>query len=385
MRVLHVTPYVGIEPVFGGIPPAVQALTQGLVVAGCEVIVLTSDWGTPRPLTGVEIWTVRSRLAPIGRLLNTPITPGVLGISQEDLRDIDVVHMHGIWTLQNVIMLKHARSLGIPYVLQAHGSLGSLRARSTEKRLFLWIVGRRLIRGAGGLIALSKSEVDDYLGFGVPNQKVRIIPNPLIFPSFLGDANSRQPPATRAQDEKLHIGFLGRLHESKRISRLLEATKQLSEDGYSVRCQIAGPDGGDVANLRRLVDELGLHDRVDFLGVLGDSQKWEFIRELHALVLPAFRGFPITILEAFAARTPVVVTTDADWIGDSISSAICVSGQQGDDLARSIERVTLDHRYRERLVSEGFALVTTQFSPESIAGRLVDLYQGLQASRHKGT
>lgn len=101
------------------------------------------------------------------------------------------------------------------------------------------------------------------------------------------------------------VGFLGRLDaRHKGIDRLLRA---VAEPGCDLTLAVAGV-GPDEAAMRRLADELGIADRVSWLGY---ATPQEFLPRIGALaVLSRFEAQPLVVLEAEAAGVPVVASLE---------------------------------------------------------------------------
>src|SRR5712691_3921972 len=309
MHILHVTPYISLDPEHGGIPPAVQRMTEGLAATGSRVTVLCSDWGSPVQLDRVKVLRMRSDFSRLASFFNTPLTLRMISVDDKLPRDIDVIHLHGFWTFQNVVGYLLARKRNLPYVLQPHGSLGAPLDRPISKPIFLQAFGRRLIRNAAACIALEDSEATAYRRLGVEERRIKIIPNPSEPPAPSGAGELPAGALLSRTSESQTVGFIGRLNRTKRLDLLIAAIAILKKRGEKVRCLIAGPDGGAERSLRRLVAKHGLQDRVTFLGVLSEDRKWQFLKGLGALVIPAFTGFPVTIVEALKTGTPTVVTS----------------------------------------------------------------------------
>ena len=99
--------------------------------------------------------------------------------------------------------------------------------------------------------------------------------------------------------------FVGRLHEGqKRVSDVLHALARLPAQW---RLEIAG-SGPDRGRLEALAVELGISDRVEFLGFVADpGDLRDLYRRASVLALPsAYEGLPMVLLEAMSCATPVV-------------------------------------------------------------------------------
>ncbi|WP_395640190.1 glycosyltransferase [Pseudolysinimonas sp.] len=113
-----------------------------------------------------------------------------------------------------------------------------------------------------------------------------------------------------APTSEFAAGFIGRLDaHHKGLDRLLHAVAD-STAPFTLAIAGVGPDEGD---LRRLADDLGISDRVSWLGYVPPE---EFLPRIGALcVLSRFEAQPLVILEADAAGVPVVSSLEAGAAG----------------------------------------------------------------------
>lgn len=99
--------------------------------------------------------------------------------------------------------------------------------------------------------------------------------------------------------------FLGRLDDEKRIHVLLQAVSRLT-DFPEVRVELVG-DGGERENLERLTHELGIADRVSFLGHVADKDLPAAYERCTAFVMPSIAELQsIATMEAMASGRPVI-------------------------------------------------------------------------------
>lgn len=100
----------------------------------------------------------------------------------------------------------------------------------------------------------------------------------------------------------------GRLAAQKNFSRLLEAFALLGSEvrTKNIVLHIAG-DGEERALLERRVEELGIADRVKFLGF--QSNVTQLMASAHLFVLSSdYEGLPAVVIEALAVNCPVIST-----------------------------------------------------------------------------
>jgi glycosyltransferase involved in cell wall biosynthesis len=110
--------------------------------------------------------------------------------------------------------------------------------------------------------------------------------------------------------------FLGRIHPVKGVDILLRAWHAVEHRFCDWELHIAGPDNGDyLTAMQALATQLRL-ERVIFLGPLFGEEKLRAYRAASLFVLPTHsENFGMTVAEALAAGTPVVVTKGAPWRG----------------------------------------------------------------------
>ena len=116
----------------------------------------------------------------------------------------------------------------------------------------------------------------------------------------------------RALEESPADGFtfltVGGLNENKGIDLLLSAFARAFAEDREVRLRLGG-HGPERARLERLAVQLGIADRVSFLGALTRQQVAEELARAQALAHPSrYETFGVAIVEALAMGRPVVAT-----------------------------------------------------------------------------
>ncbi len=102
--------------------------------------------------------------------------------------------------------------------------------------------------------------------------------------------------------------FLGRLRIRKGVEVLLEALRLLGGEAAQVELWIAG-DGEHRRSLERTTRQLGLEERVRFLGRCDRAAVRGLLTHCRALVVPSiYEGMPLVVLEAMAAGAAVVAS-----------------------------------------------------------------------------
>jgi len=221
------------------------------------------------------------------------------------------------------------------------------------------------VRRAAHLITPSAYLRELVVGWGVPAERVTVLPNP-----------APPAPELRAREELRRqfgldgptLAFAGRLTAQKSLDLGIEAARRAG-----VALVIAG-DGPDRAALERLG-----HAR--FLGPLPRDRVLELFRAGDAALLSSsWENFPHTVVEALAVGTPVIATATggvAEVVRDGENGLVVPPGDV-DALTAAIERFFADGELAARLRANAAGSVA-EYSAESVYGRLERILQDAAA------
>jgi len=136
MHVLHLTPCYEPAWAYGLVPHAVAALARAQAARGHSVTVLTSDAVAPhermpageQTLDGVRVIRFRNLSGLVRSWLNlsTPIGLPALARTLLAREAVDVLHLHGLRTVENLVVLRMAGTTPV-VVASTHGTLAPLR------------------------------------------------------------------------------------------------------------------------------------------------------------------------------------------------------------------------------------------------------------------
>jgi len=175
------------------------------------------------------------------------------------------------------------------------------------------------------------------------------------------------------------VGAVGRLNGEKDYPNLLRAAKQLLATRPDMHFVIAGK-GELEQELRQMAAQLGVADRVTFLGHFHDVRKVFELMDVY--VLSSTReGLPNTVLEAMALEVPIV-STDVDGVREAVADgceAVLVPAQDSDRLASGIALMLDDEALRSRLVRNARRKIESEFSFARRTRKMEDMYRRLMA------
>jgi len=378
MKILEVTSF--FSPVHGGSAEAPYHLSKELAGRGHEVVIYTSDFKLSHEyidsLPQVKICAFRTWLS----LAKFYITPVMVLKAKEEIKGFDVVHLHNHRTFQNIVMHYYAKKYGIAYILQAHGSLATFFQKKWLKKTFDVIWGHRILKDAARVIAVAKPEVEQYINMGMNKDKIEIVPNGIDLSEF--DNLPKEGEFRRKyglDDEQKIIFYLGRINKIKGLDLLTKVFTDLSKEITNAKLVFAGPDDGYLLTLRRLAKELNIMDIVLFAGPLYGREKLEAYIDADMFVLPSvYEIFGITVLEALACGTPVIVT-DRCGIAGAIDNgqAGLVVPYDSEQLRLALLKMLGDDKMRLQFSEKGKLLVREKFSREKMAEQMEKVYQSI--------
>ena len=187
-------------------------------------------------------------------------------------------------------------------------------------------------------------------------------------------APDRELRRTLTGDDRTRLVFTAaRLHEQKGIDVLIEAVPGISATHFV----IAG-DGPERRSLEKLARDLGVEERVTFLGARSDIPA--LLRASDLFVLPSrYEGFPLALLEAMAAEVAVVATRIAgvdELVVDGETGYLVEAGDSA-ALGSAITSLLADPDRREALATRGHELVLQRHTAEAMTARVTRVYEEL--------
>jgi glycosyltransferase involved in cell wall biosynthesis len=289
-----------------------------------------------------------------------------------------IVHVHAASHasfLRKSLVLLIARLAGCKTIFHLHG--GGFRTFATEESgplLRRWI--RHTLEASSRVITLSDGWAQFVHSFA-PRARVAVVPNAVPLPDL---------PDLPAHDAAIpgRILFLGRLEAAKGVYELLEAGARIVREtaGPSPLRLVFGGEG-DAQGLRRRAAELGIAERIELPGWVGPSERDAELRKAAVFCLPSHaEGLPMSMLEAMAARKPVVAT-NVGGIPETLhdgDNGLLVAPRNEQALARALARLLGDAALRDRLAQRARATIEQRYSTEVVCGKLSAIYRELTGS-----
>lgn len=371
------------HPDFGGVEEHTRHVADELRRRGVKVEIWTVDRGhglqastvdglpvryLPTPLPARNLWSVATFIARLPRAAARWL------VALHALRP-HMLHVH-CFGPNGIYALTLSRVFRLPLVLTSHGETfmddHDVFAHSALLRRAL----RDACRTADTVTACSRMVATDLCErFGASD--VRVIPNGVAC------VNAPLAGVRQGEAEAPVVLAAGRLVPNKGFDLLLRAVHATTS---SPTVQIVG-SGPEQAALEALVAELGVEDRVDFLGRRSAEEVGSLMAQADVVVVPSrVEAFGIVVLEAWAAGTPLVATVrggPADIVTDGVDGTL-VDPVDVPALARVIDGVLSDPDRAKAMARQGLETVKN-YSWDRVASDYVEIYGDVTGGRRPKT
>lgn len=290
--------------------------------------------------------------------------PGLLAESG----DIDLIDAHYFYP-DGVAAAMLGRLLKKPVVITARGTDINLIPRyALPRRQIIWATHQ-----ASAMITVCQALKDELVALGTDKSRIRVLSNGVDLKQF--SPRPREEIRRQLQVEGPTLLSVGLLIPRKGHDLIIRALADLP--GFSL--MIAG-QGPERAALHMLAQELGVADRVRFLGLVPHDKLADLYSAADALVLASSReGWANVLLEAMACGTPAIAT-DIWGNGEVVSEPAA-----GLLVRRTPESITdgVRHLFAALPAREATRRYAERYSWDATTAGQVDLFRSVLASRER--
>ena len=241
-----------------------------------------------------------------------------------------------------------------------------------KRRLFVaieWLLSHL----SDAVVCTSQNEREHALSLGIAKRKLTIVVNGRTQAAGRDRANIRA--GLNISDEKVVIGFVGRLEAQKAPQRLIDACLKLMPKLPDLHLLIVG-EGSQRAKLEAMLRKAGLEARAIWLGEVDAVQ---YMPAMDVLAVPSmYEGFAYVLIEALQAGLPLVATPVGGAAESIVSgkNGIIVPHYPAEPLAAALRQIVMDGELRRRM---GQAAIerASYFSVPRMVDNLENLYYGI--------
>jgi len=223
-----------------------------------------------------------------------------------------------------------------------------------------------------------------------PPARLRVLHNAIHSAPYENNPPKQQARRTLdLPEDRVIFLMMGVKGHRKGAFDIVEAAPQVKAGDPNAMLLLVGPDediepaAGE--NLARLAAEKGVEDTVVMRGEVDAAARYIYYAAADCLLLPSHaENAPMTIIEAMAARLPVVSTAIAaiPEMVDRDSTGILIEPGKPEQIAEAVLRLSRDESLRAAMGEAGYGKFTRSFEMEkAFVPRLLEIYQEAAAKK----
>jgi glycosyltransferase involved in cell wall biosynthesis len=249
-----------------------------------------------------------------------------------------------------------------------------------SKRFFRKTIGGRTVRNARLIISNSDSNSEDLVRyFDIDPQRIRIVHEALDHDLFKPETSGDNTDAiiTKFEIDTPYVLFVSSLWRYKNAEVLIKAANEFAQTLPDLKVIIVGyqPDIEYLEELKKLVSDLKLNDRVRFVGGQNQTDIAALYRRALALVYPSKNEtFGLPLLEAMACACPVITTTAGSLPEVAGNAAKLFDPSDHEHLASIIHSLSTDPANTEDMRQRGL-LRAGEFTWQSTAAKTLEAFR----------
>ncbi|WP_166830302.1 glycosyltransferase [Thalassoroseus pseudoceratinae] len=287
--------------------------------------------------------------------------------------NVQLVHAHQYTPFFQTMLARRGRR-GLPILFTEHG-----RHHPDVRKTKRVICNRLLLKRDDRLVGVGASVRDALIEKeGLPSERVEVIYNGVDLSAFgTTDANLRSEVREELSlaDSDLVVMMVARLHPLKDHLTALEAVRSLSKLRPDIKLVLVG-DGEERPRIGSFIKEHSLASNVRALGTRTDVARLLSAADVF-LLSSISEGIPLTIIEAMAARIPVV-STDVGGVGEMVThgvTGLLAPPKSPEAIAEQILTVSSDASLRDTLIENARAKAYETFSLEGMLNAYRSQYE----------
>lgn len=320
----------------------------------------------------------RKLTLPGGRLGHRNADAFLLGIRGTVRRihaewPIDVIHAHMMvpdgWAAARI-----GHELGVPAVGTAHrADVLDIPAQGAKARMRV----AEAIQTLDAVVTVSRAIGDAADAIARPRRPITVVPNGADAEVFMprDPAEARQRLGIPAEGPV--ISYVGKLVPRKGVDTLIEAMGILAARAAGAPRLVMAGIGGMREPLEQRAAELGVADRITWLGKVPHDDVGWVMSAGDVFVLPSLsEGLPTVVCEAMACGLPVVATAvdGTPEIVDDPATGLLVQPHDAGGLAAALARVLDDPGMARGMGAEALRRSEAEYTWAANARRMEQVY-----------
>jgi glycosyltransferase involved in cell wall biosynthesis len=359
LKVLHVIDHLA----FGGGQMAVKTIVENITSNEIECLICQLR-AAPKTIP------LNTKVVTLNYKKYDPRTVFALARLCKEYK-IDILHAHLQKSIISCLLASYFCRVRV--IAHEHGDIFSKEAFSSIYRLVLKLLYRR----ASVIIANSQATARELIKrAAIKKDYIKVIYNSIDFSIFNYRKVSREKSRRDLDisNEDFVIGFVGRLHPVKGVDILIRAFASLLKQSARYLLVLAG-DGPQRKYLEILTSQLGIADRVRFLGMHDDIP--QVMAAFDVGVVPSRQeSFGIALIELMSMKVPVVSSGKeglAELVEDQITGLVTRENNM-DEICLCIQKLAEDECLRNQLAEAAYTF-SKKFKPEEQIRKIEKIYE----------
>ena len=356
----------------GGPSNTIYWLAKALVKKGVEVSIVTTHIGAENKVSvNKAIETEYGKVTYFSDNIDQlPFQLMVNALRQ--VRHHDCIHLTSIFYPPSFIIATAAKWMKKPVIWSCRGNLHhhALQISAWKKRPVLWYI-KKYLSGRVTFHATSTEESEHIRRIFGPAVKIVEVPNYIELPE----------PIPHDFEGKPYLLYVGRIHHIKALDKLLEAIHiAVNFKKSDMPFKIAGDADNDFGRaLKRLVSEMGLSERIEFLGQVEGLEKQQLYAAAKFTILPSnSENFGNVVIESLAQGTPAIASTGTPWQILETERAGFWTKNDPEELSLAINRaLSLSADEYRAYRQHALALARKKFDVFENVNQWMDVYQSV--------
>lgn len=181
------------------------------------------------------------------------------------------------------------------------------------------------------------------------------------------------------------ILFVGQIQKRKGPHILVQAARKVLEQFSDVLFVFVGPDCGLRDDLLKMIDNIGLADKILFIGPVSDDDLYSFYSSAELFIFPTISKIEclgLTFVQAMFAKRPVIAAniSGVPEVIEHGTSGLLFKPGDIEELGNAILILLNDKLYADKLALNGHLKVNQMFSKELVINQIINFYKVATAS-----
>ncbi|WP_338767559.1 glycosyltransferase [Bernardetia sp. ABR2-2B] len=398
MNILHITPSYKPAYIYGGTTVSISRLCEAqadfmnnqdnrnnesinkvtvytTTANGTEELDIKNN--TPILVDGVEVWYFSRQTKD-----HTHFSIRLLKKLFQTAQNFDAIHVHSWWNTVAVFSVLICIWKGVKVIVAPRGMLGEYTLQSQKKSpksIFHKFIGKKLLKKSYlHLTAQIERDEVDY----IKDNRVFVLPNLLSLPTNKLKIKTQKTESSNT----FKLVFMSRIHHKKGLEILFEAMLQFENNNDSkINLQldlIGKSESVEYQNaLKKIIHQNNLKDKVNWVGWLEGSQKFECLANSDLFVLPSFNeNFANVVIECLSTGTPVLVSDKvglASYVKEKELGWVCKTNDVV-SLLQTLQTVIDDKMKRKNIRQTAPHIIQNDFSSQKLAQKYIEIYQRIK-------